>query len=180
MARDDHRILLLDLLSVHFIRDSESSTIISYHPRREQTENGQPKKVTDRHGHVHHARAIPQEPKEELQPPQPKDLGTSARQLSQRIHLAGQSVYWQGLFSTSPDPTFVLITYLWHALYAWDEALETLYQYVCWLVRGLHFLMVKKSGLLSSVGVGISSHQNIRDGLDPRATYHSCTSFVSL
>ncbi|KAF7422453.1 hypothetical protein PC9H_010609 [Pleurotus ostreatus] len=94
---DDHRILLLDLLSVHFIRDSKSSTIISYHPRREQTENGHPKK------------------------------------LSQRIHLAGQSVYWQGLFSTSPDPTFILITYLWHALYAWDEALETLYQYVCWL-----------------------------------------------
>ncbi|KAF7440188.1 hypothetical protein PC9H_000532 [Pleurotus ostreatus] len=94
----EHRILLLDLLAVHFIRDAESSTIISYHPNLEQTEEG-----------------------------------TGARHLSRRIRLAGQSVYWQNLFSKSPDPTFVLVTYLWHALYAWDEALETLYQYVCYL-----------------------------------------------
>ncbi len=134
VVKGDHRILLLDLLSVHFVRDSETSTIISYHPRREQIEKGEHKEGTDRRdGHIHHPRAMGQELNEF---PTPKELGTSAHQLSQRIHLAGQSVYWQGLFSTSSDPTFVLITYLWHALYAWDEALETLYQYVCWLVRG--------------------------------------------
>ncbi|KAL4261704.1 hypothetical protein AB1N83_006669 [Pleurotus pulmonarius] len=131
MVKDDHRILLLDLLSVHFVRDSETSTIISYHPRREQTDKGEHKEGADRRDdHTHHPRAIGQELNESSTP---EELGTSAHQLSQRIHLAGQSVYWQGLFSTSPDPTFVLITYLWHALYAWDEALETLYQYVCWL-----------------------------------------------
>ncbi len=39
----------------------------------------------------------------------------------------GQSVYWQTIFQKDSDPTFVLLTFLWHAIYAWDEALEHLY-----------------------------------------------------
>lgn len=48
--------------------------------------------------------------------------------------ITGQSVYWQSIFQNSPDPTFVLLTYLWHAMYGWDEALEDLYVHICSLV----------------------------------------------
>ncbi|KAF9474032.1 hypothetical protein BDN70DRAFT_885294 [Pholiota conissans] len=63
-----------------------------------------------------------------------KDLPTTtAPYLHERIRFAGQSVYWQSIFQNSPDPTFVLLTFLWHALYAWDEALEHLYAHICHL-----------------------------------------------
>jgi hypothetical protein len=39
------------------------------------------------------------------------------------------------MFQVSNDPTFVLLTFLWHAMYAWDEALEILYTHICTLVR---------------------------------------------
>ncbi|KAG6829922.1 hypothetical protein H0H92_002945 [Tricholoma furcatifolium] len=58
---------------------------------------------------------------------------TTASWLRDRIRYAGQSVYWQTIFQNSPDPTFVLLTFVWHALYAWDEALEHLYNHICWL-----------------------------------------------
>ncbi|KAK0194621.1 hypothetical protein F5146DRAFT_925341 [Armillaria mellea] len=58
---------------------------------------------------------------------------TSAPYLHERIRFAGQSVYWQNIFQRSPDPTFVLLTFIWHAMYAWDEALEALYGHICWL-----------------------------------------------
>ncbi|KAI3608815.1 hypothetical protein WG66_003813 [Moniliophthora roreri] len=58
---------------------------------------------------------------------------TSAQYLQERIRFAGQSVYWQSIFQKSPDPTFVLLVYAWHAMYAWDEALETLYNHICYL-----------------------------------------------
>ncbi|KAJ3779004.1 hypothetical protein FB446DRAFT_711796 [Lentinula raphanica] len=56
---------------------------------------------------------------------------TSAPYLHERIRFAGQSVYWQSIFQKSPDPTFVLLTFIWHAMYAWDEALEKLYGHIC-------------------------------------------------
>ncbi|EAU84063.2 hypothetical protein CC1G_06925 [Coprinopsis cinerea okayama7 len=56
---------------------------------------------------------------------------TTAKYLHERIRFAGQSVYWQKIFERSDDPTFVLLTYIWHALYAWDEALENLYTHIC-------------------------------------------------
>jgi len=40
-------------------------------------------------------------------------------------------VYWQSMFQKSSDPTFVLLTFIWHAMYAWDEALENLYDHIC-------------------------------------------------
>ncbi|KAG7445230.1 uncharacterized protein BT62DRAFT_897935 [Guyanagaster necrorhizus] len=58
---------------------------------------------------------------------------TSAPYLHERIRFAGQSVYWQNIFQRSSDPTFVLLTFIWHAVYAWDEALEALYAHICWL-----------------------------------------------
>ncbi|KAF5325041.1 hypothetical protein D9619_009599 [Psilocybe cf. subviscida] len=56
---------------------------------------------------------------------------TTAAFLHERIRFAGQSVYWQNIFQKSPDPTFVLLTFIWHALYAWDEALENLFSHIC-------------------------------------------------
>ncbi|KAH6910723.1 hypothetical protein BKA70DRAFT_1271341 [Coprinopsis sp. MPI-PUGE-AT-0042] len=56
---------------------------------------------------------------------------TSASFLHRRIQFAGQSVYWQNIFQRSADPTFVLLTYIWHALYSWDEAFERLYSHIC-------------------------------------------------
>jgi hypothetical protein len=50
------------------------------------------------------------------------------------FEISGQSVYWQSIFQKSPDPTFVLLTFVWHAMYAWDEALEDLYEHICSLV----------------------------------------------
>ncbi|KAJ7747969.1 hypothetical protein DFH07DRAFT_830716 [Mycena maculata] len=58
---------------------------------------------------------------------------TSAPYLHERIRFAGQSVYWQSIFQKSPDPTFVLLTFIWHAMYAWDEALELLYAHIAFL-----------------------------------------------
>ncbi|KAG5639754.1 hypothetical protein H0H81_000034 [Sphagnurus paluster] len=95
--RSSRRTLVLDLLSVHLIRNVEGSTIISYHP------------------------SIKNHPT------------TEANYLHDRIRFAGQSVYWQIIFQKCPDPTFVLLTFVWHALYAWDEALQHLYNHICWL-----------------------------------------------
>ncbi|KAF7343483.1 hypothetical protein MVEN_01781200 [Mycena venus] len=58
---------------------------------------------------------------------------TSATYLHERIRFAGQSVYWQKIFQQSPDPTFVLLTFIWHAMYAWDESLELLYSHICYI-----------------------------------------------
>ncbi|KAF8153211.1 hypothetical protein B0H34DRAFT_722645 [Crassisporium funariophilum] len=63
-----------------------------------------------------------------------KDLPTTtAPYLHERIRFAGQSVYWQSIFQNQSDPTFVLLTFIWHAMYAWDEALENLYSHICTL-----------------------------------------------
>lgn len=91
--RGDTQILLRDLLSVHMVRSTHGSTIISYHPN-------------------------------------PESGRTSAKNLHSRVHLAGKSVYWTNIFNNSRDPTFILLTILWHALYSWDEALSCLYEHI--------------------------------------------------
>lgn len=77
---------------------------------------------------------------------------TAADYLHERIRYAGQSVYWQNIFQRSPDPTFLVLLFLWHAMYAWDEALEILYRHILdmektvvgssdiYTTRGLHFI----------------------------------------
>lgn len=62
---------------------------------------------------------------------------TTAETLKTRLHSAGQSVYWNKIFASTinSDPTFVLLSILWYALYAWDESFDTLYVHICSLVR---------------------------------------------
>ena len=60
----------------------------------------------------------------------PESESTSAKNLQSRIRLAGKSVYWTNIFNNSRDPTFVLLTILWHAMYSWDEALSCLYEHI--------------------------------------------------
>ncbi|KII85915.1 hypothetical protein PLICRDRAFT_115548 [Plicaturopsis crispa FD-325 SS-3] len=57
----------------------------------------------------------------------------NAKLLHTKVRAAGESIFWQNIFQGTRDPTFVLLTILWYALYAWDEALEMLYKHICWL-----------------------------------------------
>jgi len=59
---------------------------------------------------------------------------TITKGLHARFRLIGGSVYWQNIFSQCADPTFLFLSILWHAVYAWDEALETLYAHISTLV----------------------------------------------
>ncbi|GJJ08745.1 hypothetical protein Clacol_002964 [Clathrus columnatus] len=58
---------------------------------------------------------------------------TSSKAVHSRVYLAGQSVYWNYIFRQSRDPTFILLTMLWYALYAWDQALEYLWEHISYL-----------------------------------------------
>jgi hypothetical protein len=59
---------------------------------------------------------------------------TAAKHLQSRILDAGNSVYWKDILEHTKDPTFILLIYLWYALYAWDQALEDLYKYISEMV----------------------------------------------
>jgi len=59
---------------------------------------------------------------------------TSAKRLHKLMMLVGGSVYWQHIFTKTEDPTFLFLTILWYALYAWDESFESLYKHVSVLV----------------------------------------------
>ncbi|PPQ66789.1 hypothetical protein CVT24_008698 [Panaeolus cyanescens] len=95
-GRIDQRLLVLDLLAVHLVRNVNGNTIISYHPTNNKRT-------------------------------------TQAKYLHERIRFAGQSVYWQNIFQNSEDPTFLLLAFIWHAIYAWDQALEDLYGHISYL-----------------------------------------------
>ena len=91
---------------------------------------------------------------------------TSARDLHTRFKLVGRSVYWYNLIAilithgltprtllyrknivkNSRDPTFLFVAILWSALYAWDEALETLYKHIRRLVRAQSAFQPQNSG----------------------------------
>ena len=87
--------------------------------------------------------------------PAPKWKATRAENLHSRVYLAGQSVYWQNIFKKDNDPTFVLLATIWYALYAWDEAFETLWEYICQLVRcGVYWRVL----LTLSRWLGIECH----------------------
>ncbi|KAG2337523.1 hypothetical protein BDR05DRAFT_895097, partial [Suillus weaverae] len=57
----------------------------------------------------------------------------SPKRLHSLVYCAGQSVYWQKIFAQSKDSTFLFLTILWYALYAWDQAFESLYTHINWL-----------------------------------------------
>ncbi|KIJ15856.1 hypothetical protein PAXINDRAFT_11434 [Paxillus involutus ATCC 200175] len=58
---------------------------------------------------------------------------TSAKRLHYLVQRIGQSVYWSNIFKSSKDPTFLLLCFLWYAIYEWDEAFEILYTHILWL-----------------------------------------------
>ncbi|KIL68357.1 hypothetical protein M378DRAFT_21887 [Amanita muscaria Koide BX008] len=60
-----------------------------------------------------------------------KSDDTTAAYLHERIRYAGRSVYWQKMLKVDKDPTLVLLVFVWHAIYAWDEALGDLYVHIC-------------------------------------------------
>uniref|UniRef100_A0A0W0F0A0 Uncharacterized protein n=1 Tax=Moniliophthora roreri TaxID=221103 RepID=A0A0W0F0A0_MONRR len=69
-------------------------------------------------------------------PSLPGYQSTTASTMRTRLLAAGQSVYWSRIFqSTVPsgDPTFIALSLLWYAMYAWDEVLELLLKEVGWL-----------------------------------------------
>ncbi|KAJ6605314.1 hypothetical protein DFH09DRAFT_1257012 [Mycena vulgaris] len=65
--------------------------------------------------------------------PPDRHWATEASTLRTRLLAAGQSVYWNKIFTStmSSDPTFVLLALLWYPLYAFDEALDSLYVHIC-------------------------------------------------
>ncbi|KAK7035475.1 hypothetical protein VNI00_011768 [Paramarasmius palmivorus] len=69
-------------------------------------------------------------------PPSPSHQTTTASTMRTRLLAAGQSVYWSRIFKStvnSGDPTFIALSLLWYAMYAWDEVLELLLNEVGWL-----------------------------------------------
>ena len=66
--------------------------------------------------------------------PESHRQGTTAKNVHDRVFLAGQSVYWNKLLRASNDPTFVLLIMFWYACYAWDQAFEMLWEHICRLV----------------------------------------------
>lgn len=155
----DERQLVMDLLSVHLIRKQRGSVIISYHPTKDIPI------TTARYLHERirfagkHLTALV------------SDI------ISKKTFLSGQSVYWQSIFQKSPDPTFVLLTFIWHAIYAWDEAFEALYTHICKLVS--HAIQHSDVYLQHSCWhLGRSNRRNNRLWPDAGASHHSCPSFA--
>lgn len=121
------RQLVLDLLSVHLIRKRNGSVLISYHPNTKDTPITTAPYLHERirfAGKWSTCRAPFSDVTQNWFP------------------LLGQSVYWQSIFQNSPDPTFVLLTFIWHTIYAWDEALEVLYGYICAIVSSTFWILI--------------------------------------
>ncbi|KAG5637342.1 hypothetical protein H0H81_004898 [Sphagnurus paluster] len=111
--RSSDHIIMPDLLALHMVRQPGNSTIVSYHLGSHSHAQLSPQFSPEIH--EHHART------------------TSASALHSRLVAAGHSVYWSNIFAEHDDPTFVFLSLLWYALYAWDEVLEVLYAHICWL-----------------------------------------------
>ncbi|KAF7341961.1 hypothetical protein MVEN_01782600 [Mycena venus] len=105
--------LILDLLAVHLIRSTDGNTIISYHNPEADTTS-----ATYLHERIRFA-------------------GQSNVPLAQRnpkrlIHTIQASI-GRKYSSSLPIRLFVLLTFIWHAMYAWDESLELLYSHICYI-----------------------------------------------
>jgi hypothetical protein len=146
------KMLILDLLSVHLIRKAHGSTIISYH---HELDDHRTTTAQYLHERIRFAGMF---------------LFTLLECPNDIYHSAGQSVYWQSIFQKSSDPTFVLITFLWHALYAWDEALENLYKHICSLVRAL----LLPPHINTHQTPGNPRDQHVKHAADSRTPHHPC------
>ena len=80
---------------------------------------------------------------------------TTAEELHKLVRLAGQSVYWKKIFTRANDPTLLLLTFLWHAIYSWDEALSSLYIHMQSLVSLVVFIV--RWYMIYECGVGNAS-----------------------
>lgn len=77
--------------------------------------------------------------------PSREHRSTTASSLHSRLYAVGHSVYWNNIFAEYDDPTFVFMSLLWYALYAWDEALEVLYAHICWVVSDILSASIRQS-----------------------------------
>ncbi|EJD41820.1 hypothetical protein AURDEDRAFT_169022 [Auricularia subglabra TFB-10046 SS5] len=50
----------------------------------------------------------------------------TAEHMYRRVQKAGKGIYWGKIWRDSDDPTFMVLVLMWHALYAWDEAMDAL------------------------------------------------------
>ena len=145
----DKRHLRLDMLSVHLIRNITGSTIISYHPKMKFPTTT----AVFFHQHIQLAGGL---------------IATNAIiNTDDQFSLStGHSVYWQNIFQKSSNPTFVLLIFIWHAIYAWGEALERLYEHICHLVwfSTLHLVMPlenefnQETHIMNSESVTLEAH----------------------
>ena len=110
----DNKALILDLLSVHLVRNVTGNTLISFHANM----NLPTTKAAYLHERIRFAGKY-----------------NKSRVMSSSNRSIGQSVYWQKMLEKTDDPTFLLLIFIWHAMYAWDEALQHLYEHICVLVR---------------------------------------------
>ena len=112
----DNKLLCLDLLAIHMVRNANHSTIISFHHDVEGSISAE-----DLFTRL-------------------KLVGRSvywlvlSNSLKWGYLLNEKDNFRQNIVRNSMDPTFVFLALLWSALYAWDEALEYLYSHFCWLV----------------------------------------------
>ena len=145
----------MDLLSVHLIRNVNGSTIISYHPAM----NTPATTAKFLHERIRFAGTY-------------KLIGNL--HFTYPTNLPGQSVYWQSMFQKSRDPTLVLLTSIWHASYAWDEALEHLYEHICSIVSPIS--CSRSNGFLTYIHTGKPRDLNWRNVAYPRTSYHQLSS----
>ncbi|PPQ76008.1 hypothetical protein CVT24_006539, partial [Panaeolus cyanescens] len=97
-----NNLLVSDMLSLHIIRSPRTNTIISLQA---------PPSHPHLQGHNKHPT-------------------TGAPTLHSRVFATGRSVYWNHILKASRDPTFLFLSFLWYALYAWDEAFEHLFAHI--------------------------------------------------
>ncbi|KAG2067601.1 hypothetical protein BDR04DRAFT_1144244 [Suillus decipiens] len=101
---------------------------------------------------------------------------TSAKHLHSLIQLAGESVYWQKIFKMSKDPTFLFLVILWYALYAWDESLDLLYQYVGELeLQVLHLDNISLTHDLYVLQARLLHYQSLIHGFEVSVTFIETT-----
>ncbi|KAF7980137.1 hypothetical protein HWV62_39575 [Athelia sp. TMB] len=129
------RILQLDEMALHMVRCRGSSTMISYHTHH--SPNLSSSLTSSNSPHTSDSSSYPPKDGEERHAstpantlPKPEPSTTTAEELHKLVRLAGQSVYWRKIFKCTRDPTFLLLTTLWHPLYSWDLALANLYAHV--------------------------------------------------
>ena len=98
-------------------------------------------------------------------------LTTSAEEMKERVLLAAKGVYWQQMLKQTQDPTFMLLIFVWHALYATDEAFDVLFEHILYLVGSGCLLRYPLTKFLTGTQ-GYGQVQRQRYLAHARATHH--------